>query len=282
MKRDQAIHEVEKAKCATSSSKSRQVLIAKLEEMHLLGWKTTREFVGQLFPHVGAKSTTDLGSQIPGLGDWMDRAGCVIGDGVRRKELEHLIFWLNCTTMGVLTSSQHDWIATTMAAYLKLGVNKTRAVGVIILPNRAQHCDYVANPVKSEESASDDEKEKEAVDTFAGLREVKNKLITSLEEVSRGLEVREFTVNFDDASIFGKRRGYLDGIVCTASVDENIWHKSRLWRRGRVDEVSMLPRPLARKPTTIAQRGQADDQARRVQNLKISDCMTPVQVKKQD
>ena len=82
-----------------------------VEDAHTLGWKVCRDYVDQFLPVFGANSTAELPEILPNLmSDWLEKCWAHIGNGIRRRNLEHLVLWCRLETLGVLTASQVDWL----------------------------------------------------------------------------------------------------------------------------------------------------------------------------
>ena len=104
------------------------------------------------------------------------------------KEWELVVIWLALPTMGVLTSVQRAWITKFLHCYLKLGHFKTRAIAVLLAPNRA--CDMTGkvgqedeDGVKSEAGSSDDSQDeaadsKEISEKDSAIKEGFNKILS--------------------------------------------------------------------------------------------------------
>ena len=158
----------------------------------------------------------------------------------------------------MISSTQQWWLESFLSGYLGTGCFKSRAIAVILAPNRSANL----KALKREDAVADDDDEEESdategtEETEASIRAVCNKVTEALEKKS--LCVKEFRVAFSDESIYGKRKAYHDGLLVTCQATDNVFHDSKLWRRRFAQGVEML----ARSPDTRYKYIQCPDPCR--------------------
>ncbi len=220
------------------------------QDLHSTAWRSVAQYQHKLYPVFFAKSTADLQNSLPAeLCDWTENVQThVIGNGVRRSELELLVMYASLPNVGILTAIQKDWLASEIIR--NLAQNQRRGCAVLFVPNRAQ--DYKKEQLdgpRVKDELSEDEaetvaakEESESDVEIADIREVTSELVKSLTIKGSNLKAQEFSVVFSQGSVFGKRRGYHVGIMIVPNHAENVFLKSKLWTRGVISEVDMLPR----------------------------------------
>ena len=192
----------------------------------------------------------------------------------------------NLPAMGIMSGTQKDWILTYVAQFC--AGHPKNSCTVLYMPNRAQdHKKEIVSKAKMELDAMADDDGKSdggsssSDDEIAEARAVTNDLLNHLTSKSMGLAVTQITLIFRDDSIHGKRRGFHQGVMVTAGSKDNIFTKSRLWRRGLVQNVAMLPRRETRRPRPLTKTEKGETTADTSMVAVVRQSMTPVQVKKQ-
>jgi hypothetical protein len=217
-------------------------------------------------------------SPIGPLGEWMEKCWQECGGGVRRKSMEHLYMWCRLESVGILTAVQKDWFTSFITK--KLWDFKTNGIVIFVNFNRCEEIKVErASPAKSSDMLTNLEKVELDSDESEGenmsVRDTNREFQKDFEKASRNLIVKDIRVNFKEATIYGQRKGWVDGFAVVANHD-NVYRKSMLWRRGVVHDVDMLPRKEQRK---CAAKGNSKEDAGSKLGLGMG--LTQVQTAKQ-
>lgn len=251
-------------------------------------WAAVREYRNDKYPIFTAKSTSDLETDLAKpLADWLEKVQTsIIGSGVRRSELEHYVLYACLPTVGILGAVQKDWMMQFLTKFLN--DHSKHSCAIIYLPNRAQELDGLKKESDVKKEPTDDEGKLDEeeddtcdVDEVAQVRDVVNALLKKIGEKSRGLVVQEFAMVFSEGSVFGKRKGFHSGLMILANNPENIFYKSKLYTKGLITDVVMLPRKDARRPRPLTKSEKGEDATDRSLLGVMRQSITPVQVMKQ-
>ncbi len=139
----------------------------------------------QLLPVFGGKSATDLTESLPQvLETWMDGCWLHVGNGVRRRNLEHLVLYCRLETVGVLTATQQEWLFAFVTKVL--WDFKNNSACIFMLLNRSEQMRW---DCKSEPPGPQDETEEET--DIMSVRDANRNFMREFEKQTRGLAVRD-------------------------------------------------------------------------------------------
>jgi hypothetical protein len=253
------------------------------QEAHVESWKLVHKYVDENFKCFRSKNSANLEEALPqDLEQFLDGFWSRASDGIRRLNNEHIIYWVRLETMGVLTVIQKDWLTTFLTA--RLWADKTTSAAVVISMNRSEQL-KAESPAKLEKVEKQEDahgSESDEGETMS-TRDTNREFQKEFEKKSRALDVRDLRISFTEESVYGKRRGCVDGFLILADDKNNVYRKSPLYRRGTVDGVVMQPRATCRKPPLRCDTGSGTFDADGMQKSKlgVGSTFTPVQMLKQ-
>ncbi|CAK9015621.1 Uncharacterized protein SCF082_LOCUS12841 [Durusdinium trenchii] len=116
---------------------------------------------------------------------------------------------------------------------------------------------------------SDDENSKNnASGGDALLRDFNYRLTCMLQEAGRNLHVRNAMVTFEPSSVYGSRSGYQQVLLITSNDKNNIFRRSRIWKVGVIQGVTMLGRAEMLKPARASKLYGGEARFTKVQEMK--------------
>jgi hypothetical protein len=160
----------------------------------------------------------------------------------------------------VVPGHKLDFALTTVTQLLQQ--HGSKAIAVIILPNRSSAKDIVKKKrqitsssvqVTKDEadsgSSDDDEEEPDSEgDPATELATIHHDIMVQLSSKERRLRVRQFSVLYSPASVYGQRSMTASCVMAVAAQGASSWTSTRLWRLQGTDPVMMLPREQMLKP----------------------------------
>jgi hypothetical protein len=200
------------------------------------------------------KKTENMAAEAAGLLEPWKRALFqeTFGDSLTAARKVLTVYYLNLCTVGVVGAGKLSWFTEFISS--KLHEAPESSIAIIIQTNRAgDDCAVKREDGDSEEEDGESGSKAAKAYCYGGgsrtgstnaVRLSKQRIVDTFLADSKKLHVMDMTLTFESSSVYGARAETHEALLMTASVEgqrQNLFHKSRLWRRRLVRDIPMLP-----------------------------------------
>lgn len=196
------------------------------------------------------------------------------------------VYWVNLPVVGYLGAMKLEWLTDYITA--KLHEMGDTSMCILLQTNRSGDDTLVKTEEDDMNGSEDDTPVGKARRTSSSgwngctrmgsvnaIRLMKQKIVDTFCEEGRKLQVVPAIMTFDPPTVWGARSETHDMILLTSNNSQNVWHRSRLWRRHVCSNVPMLARRSMVKPTKVKEGVlTVDTDLTLVQRWKQATCMS--------